>query len=97
MDAPAAASGSPLAIYAGRDIVVDTSTSFVFIGRLAREDGEYLVLEDVDVHDRSEGQSTNEVYVMDARKYGIKRNRTRANVNKGIVVSVSGLDEVLVY
>ena len=78
-------------------VVVDTSSPFVYLGRLVRVEDHLVVLADVDVHDRHEGPSTKEQYVMDAKRFGIKANRKEASVRKAVVVSVSRLDDVIVY
>ena len=88
---------SALSDYVGKDVVVDTSTSFVYIGRLTDDRGTFYVLEDVDIHDRNESQTSKEVYVMEAKRFGVKKSRTRTMVRSDLVVSVSLLEEVIVY
>ena len=59
----------------GSDVVVDTSTAMLYLGKLARIDAGLLFLEQVDVHDSTESQATKEFYVIEAKKFGIKVNR----------------------
>ncbi len=81
----------------GRSVVVDTSTAYIYLGTL-RESGEwFLTLEDVDVHDCNESHRTKEVYVLEARKYGIRKNRKRAMVRQDKVMSISLLEDVIPY
>lgn len=78
-------------------LVVDTDSQFVFLGTLSRVEDHFVVLRDVDVHDRNEGPSTKEQYVMEAKRFGIKPNRKEVSVRKVQVVSVSRLDDVILY
>jgi small nuclear ribonucleoprotein (snRNP)-like protein len=79
----------------GKVVVVDTDSRFVYLGRLDRVDPDFLVLGDVDVHDRREGPSTKEQYIMDTKKFGVKPNRKEVSVRKTQVVSLSRLDDIL--
>jgi small nuclear ribonucleoprotein (snRNP)-like protein len=83
--------------FMGEDVVIDTRSSFVYIGRLVSADEGFIELAEVDVHDRAEGQSTNEKYILDAKKYGIKRNRHRVFVRLDHVLSISRLADVVEY
>lgn len=81
----------------GQVVVVDTSSPFVYLGTLAKVDEHFLVMKDVDAHDRSEGPSTKEQYVMDTKRFGVKANRKEVSVRKAAVVSVSRLDDVITF
>ena len=81
----------------GQVVVVDTSSPFVYLGTLVKVDEHFLVLKDVDAHDRSEGPSTKEQYVMDTKRFGVKANRKEVSVRKAAVVSVSRLDDVITF
>ncbi len=81
----------------GQVVVVDTSSPFVYLGTLARVEDHFVVLKNVDAHDRNEGPSTKEQYVMDTRRFGIKPNRREVAVRKTLIVSLSRLDDVIVY
>jgi hypothetical protein len=81
----------------GQVVVVDTDSQFVYLGMLARVEEDFVVLSGVDVHDRREGPSTKEQYVMDSKRYGIKANRREVSILKAMVVSVSRMDDVILY
>lgn len=81
----------------GQDVVLDTRGQFVYIGRLKCMDDQIFELEDADVHDGAEVATSKEVYIMDARKYGIKKNRRRVFVRADQVVSLSRLEDVIEY
>ena len=79
----------------GKVVVVDTDSMFVYLGTLDRVEDHFVVLKDVDAHDRRESPSTKEQYIMDTKKFGVKPNRREVNVRKHLIVSVSKLDDVL--
>jgi hypothetical protein len=83
--------------FTGKNVVLDTSTPIVYIGRLESVSEKFIGLKNVDVHDTSGGGSTKEVYCIDARKYGIKKNRNFALVSRNAVISVSLLEDVVEY
>ena len=81
----------------GQIVVLDTPTQFVYIGRLAGAGAEFIELQDADVHDSAQSPSPNEIYIIDARKYGVKKNRVRVFVRYEQIVSVSRLEDVIEY
>lgn len=83
--------------YVGKDVVLDTGGTLLFLGRLAKVSEDIFTLEDADVHDSSEGQGTKEVYILEARRHGIKKNRRRVLVRAAEVVSISLLQDVIEY
>lgn len=83
--------------YIGKEVVLDTGTPLVYIGRLEKADAHFFALADVDVHDMSEGRTTKEKYILESKKYGIKKNRRAALVRRDEVISLSLLDDVIEY
>ena len=83
--------------YRDQNVVVDTTSHFVFIGKLQDCSDFLLTLSDADVHDRRESPSMNEKYIIDARKYGVRRNRRRVHIRLEEVISLSLLDDVIEY
>jgi small nuclear ribonucleoprotein (snRNP)-like protein len=81
----------------GREIVVDTRSHWMYIGRLEAVRGDSLQLADADVHDGSEGSLPKERYILSSCETGIKANRRLVYVNLEHVVSVSPLAEVIRY
>ena len=80
----------------GRNVVVDVSSEFVYVGRLTGGDEKYLLLEQADVHDLRDTTTTRENYVVDSRRLGVRTNRERVLVRLEEVVSISALDDVIV-
>jgi hypothetical protein len=83
--------------FRGKAVVVDTGTTFLYLGTLREADDHFIVLETADAHDRSEGHSTNERYAMESKKSGVRANRRTVTIRKPMVVSVSLLDDVIPY
>lgn len=83
--------------YRDQNVVVDTTSHFVFIGKLLECTDHFLTLGDADVHDRRESPSMNEKYIIDARKYGVRCNRQRVHIRVKEVISLSLLEDVIEY
>jgi small nuclear ribonucleoprotein (snRNP)-like protein len=83
--------------YLGQQVVVDTCSNYIILGTLSRIDHDYLTLENVDVHDTSDADSTKDHYIMESHKLGIRTNRRGAKVRIAEILSVSLLRDVEIY
>jgi len=81
----------------GSDIVIDTDSRFIYIGRLDKVHGHFLEMLEVDVHDCHDSPTTREIYIVDARRSGVRPNRHRAFVTKDRIMSISKLEDVMSY
>ena len=81
----------------GREVVLDTDSVHLYAGTLTCVDDYFYELVDADVHDITTTTTTRDVYIMNLRKFGIKKNRHRVLVRRSRVVSLVGLDDVVVY
>ena len=88
---------SELQEYIGNKVVLDTKSTYIYIGTLEREGNEYLDITDVDVHDHTKSTVSKELYIIEALKYGVKVNRKRAKILKRDIISLSLLDDVVKY
>ena len=79
----------------GREVVIDVSSLYVYVGRLTGRDHHYAVLEDADAHDLRDTNTTRDAYVIETRRHGISHNRRRVLVRLDEVVSVSLLEDVI--
>jgi hypothetical protein len=86
-----------LQILRNQKVVVDTRSTWIYIGTLSEIQSDCLLLTDVDVHDSSEGHKPKEVYVHETRASGVKANRQSVYVNLEFVVSVSLLADVIKF
>ena len=83
--------------YQGQNIIVDTVSHFIYIGKLEDVGDYFLTLRDADVHDRRESPSMNEKYILDSKKYGVRCNRKMVHIRLQEVISISLLDDIIEY
>ena len=79
----------------GELVVLDLSSPFVVLGRLVERQSEFLILQDADIHDLRDTQTTREKYVLACRGHGISPNRRWTWVNMREIVGISRLDDVI--
>ncbi|MES0350342.1 MAG: hypothetical protein ABUK19_06445 [Desulfobacteria bacterium] len=83
--------------YRNKPVVVDTGTPFVYIGTLSQIGNSFITLEDVDVRHVDGGGVAKEKYVLSAKKFGIKKNRTSTKIRINIMTSISHLGDIIEY
>lgn len=88
---------SPFEELIGALVVIDVVSPYVYLGKLVGHRADFLLLEDVDVHDLRDVSTTREKYVLDSRLHGIRANRRRVWLALREVVGISRLDDVLAY
>ena len=81
----------------GHTIVIDTPYSIQYIGKLVRFNNEFIELHEVDVHDASTTKNTKEQYLMEAARGINNNNRKAVLVKQSTVISLSRLDDILVF
>jgi small nuclear ribonucleoprotein (snRNP)-like protein len=86
-----------LSEYLDRPVVVDTAAPFIYIGTLNHVGKRFITLKDVDVHHLEPGGAGKEMYALTARKYGASRNRAYTKIRVDMIVSISLLEDVIVY
>ncbi|MEN8152474.1 MAG: hypothetical protein ABFR75_00500 [Acidobacteriota bacterium] len=80
--------------YLKKKIVVDTSSSWIYIGNLKNIGENSIELTDVDVHDSKDTTTTKEIYLVRSKETGIKSNRENVFINLDYIVSFSPFDKV---
>ncbi|MCP5103173.1 MAG: hypothetical protein GY950_07340 [bacterium] len=80
--------------YLNRQVVLDTRSSWVYIGLLEEVTAHCAVMSEVDVHDNKDTASSKELYLLQSRATGIKSNRRSVYVNLEYIVSFSPLEDV---
>jgi small nuclear ribonucleoprotein (snRNP)-like protein len=78
-----------------KKILLDTRSSWIYIGVLEEVTNHCAVLSEVDVHDGKDSHTSKEVYVLESKVTGIKANRDKVYVNLEYVVSFSALDDII--
>jgi hypothetical protein len=81
--------------WVGDNIVVDFRSPMVAIGRLVRAGDDLLEMHDADLHDLRDTDTTRELYVVKAARYGIQANRAVLLVRVDDVLAVARLDDVI--
>lgn len=81
--------------FAGRQVVLDTAGTIIYLGVLEQITAEGFWLSGADVHDTREGHMSKELYAIEAKRGGICANRQRVFVVRSVVMSVSLLEDVL--
>lgn len=81
--------------YVGREVILDVSSPYVYVGTFKGSTLHSVILEDADVHDLRDTSTTRERYVLDAKRLGVNRNRKRVLVRLDEIVSVSALEDVV--
>ena len=81
----------------GQQVVVDSKGPFLYIGTLSKVNPNTLLLTNVDVHNTGDSPTTNERYLINALKDGVRVNRQTAYVLSEDIVSVSPLSAVIPY
>ena len=89
--------GSQVNNMIGREVVVDTRSSYVYLGTLSDFNEDFLTLAGVDVHEMTDSHCTKELYIMEARRLGIRPNRESVKVMTRDVISISPLSDVRVF
>ena len=91
------AAPSDLTSFLTKQIVVDTDSSYVYIGTLESIGSDFLGLSNVDVHDTHDSSSTKEHYAHESKKLGTRINRKLTYVRLERVLSVSKLDDIITF
>ena len=78
----------------GQKVVLDTNSSWLYVGALKEVTEHSAILTEVDVHNKNDSTSSQELYVLESKTTGIAANRNRVFVNLDYVVSFSLLDDV---
>ena len=86
-----------LEAYLGQQIVLDTRSTYIILGTLAAIAPDCLTLENVDVHDTTDGSSTKDHYIMESHKLGIRTNRRSVKVRAAEIISISLLRDIEIY
>lgn len=84
----------PLPQWLGETVVVDLAGPFLCLGRLTAVDMGFLTLSDADFHDLRDSNATRESYVIDSRRVGIRRNRSKVLVKLSEVVALTKFDDI---
>jgi hypothetical protein len=86
----------PLEGMINEQVVLDTGTPIVYIGRLLEVTEAAFVLSDVDMHDCRDGHAHKEAYLAEVCSEGVTPNRRNIVVMRSAIISVSRLADVVI-
>lgn len=81
--------------YAGRQVVVDTDSRWLYLGIFKGEDSLFVTLAEADAFDYSETSLSKHEYIMMVKNDGVAPNRKEVNILKGKIVAVTLLADTL--
>ncbi|MGC8976766.1 MAG: hypothetical protein ACP5OB_04005 [Candidatus Ratteibacteria bacterium] len=81
--------------FINKNVVIDTSSTWIYIGKLIEEDDVYYYLEDVDAFDISETSLSKQEYLMMVKKDGVVPNRKNVRILKSKVVAITLLEDII--
>ncbi len=85
----------PLGQLLNEDVVLDTGSPIIYVGRLVEMTEHLFVLEQADMHDCRDGHAKKEHYLSEAHREGVTVNRRRVIVMRSAIISVSRLVDVI--
>jgi len=85
----------PLTEMIGSEVILDTGTPIIFVGKLLDVTEHTFVLEDADMHDFRDGHANREEYLAELAAGSLTVNRRQVVVLKPTVISVSKLSDIV--
>ena len=85
----------PLERLLNEQVILDTATPIVYIGKLVELTDHAFVLTETDMHDCRDGHASKELYLSEAYRGGVTVNRRQVIVMRSAVISVSRLADVM--
>ena len=85
----------PLERLLNEQVILDTATPIVYIGKLVELTDHAFVLSETDMHDCRDGHAGKELYLTEAYRGGVTVNRGQVIVMRSAVISVSRLADVV--
>lgn len=81
----------------GQLLVIDVEAPVVYIGTLTEVTDAFVVLENADVHPLWSSSTSKELYVMEVRRNGVQATRKRVWLKQADILSLSRLEDVILY
>lgn len=82
--------------FINRNVVVDTDTSYTYIGRFVRFEEANVFLEDVIIYDDETIRVPLEEYLIECASIGFSPSRKSVWLNRHKVISISLLEDIIV-
>ena len=81
--------------FVGKQVVIDTPTALVYIGILQEVGEHFLLLGDVDIYDARRSSTPKELYLVESRRFGVRKTRHQVSLRVEQVISVSKLEDII--
>ena len=81
--------------FIGEKIVIDTRSSWTYIGKLKKIKEDSILLANVDVHDNNDSASAKEIYLANSRKTGSTPNRALVYISVDYIISFSPFESLI--
>jgi len=81
--------------FLSKQIVVDVSGNFIYLGTLSKVQESWIELENVDIHDMLDSSSNKEAYIISAKITGIRANRRNISIDKDKIISISLFSDII--
>ena len=85
----------PLSRMLNEEVVLDTGSPIVYIGRMVEISDHTFVLERADMHDCRDGHAKKEGYLAEVKDDGVTVNRQRVVVMRSAIISVSRVADIV--
>ena len=86
-----------LAEFIGCQVVIDTDSSYVYIGNLESAGADFFVLTNLDAHDTADTKTSKEFYTHETKSIGPRVNRKKTLIRAARVLSICKMDDVLSF
>ena len=80
--------------YINHQVVIELGDAFTAFGTLIAVSPDHLLLANVDLHCQTDANSNRDVYAIEVKELGVRKNRDRLAIPFGRLVAISHLDEV---
>ena len=79
----------------GEKVVIDLRSTYVCLGTLKAVTPDFLVLQNADLHDLRDTETTRENYIAETIATGINRNRKKLWLMRTDIVAIARLSDVV--
>ncbi len=86
-----------LQTYLNTVVVIDLDSGHVLIGELLDFSRQHLVFRQADLHDCTQANSSKEVYLAEAYRYGVNINRKAVAIPRNRLLAISRLEDAKRY
>ena len=79
----------------GKEIVIDTDSRFCYIGNAAGYDEHFIELKDVAIYDEMVVKVSLEEFLVECNKNGTPVSRGKTLVNRGRIIAISTIEDIV--